>query len=336
MAALNARVCSSYTGQSAARHVSQGITKQSDFKPVSDSVGHLSPPAAATYHTPALDSFSIPFQPVRLANQPLPGLLPSGAATAKEEASSRTQPVGITHPGSHRSVLVDDTATNVTNQHSVAPTPIALVSSDQAQSTAPSNQPSAESSSQPGEAPHIPSRAGDLQSDDATAQARPIDHPQMAVPAAMLPTTPAVILGQLASSDAASHIAATHSYAASGHRASPSSSVDTNASRSVPVPMGGQDLEEAVAAATAVAAASDSGKGAVIEGDASTDSEEEVTTGGATVEGRLRASVRLLKARVERANAENVQLEDLLKRADAGILGACNFPYVFVATDQWK
>ena len=270
---------------------------------------------------------------MRIASQQVPGLPPSGAATAREEARSRTQPVGTTHPGSHRSVSVDDTATDVTSQHDVAPTPIDLVPPKQAQSAALSNQPSAESSSQPGEALHIPFRAGELQPDNVASRERPTEQPHKAVPTAMLSTTPAVMLGQLASSDAASHTAATNSHAVFVQTASPSSSVDTNASRSVPVSEEGQDLREAVATAVAAAAAADSGKGAVMEGDASTDSEEEVTNGEAKVEGRLRASVRLLKARLERANAENVQLEDLLKRADAGILGAFKLPYVFSAND---
>lgn len=54
----------------------------------------------------------------------------------------------------------------------------------------------------------------------------------------------------------------------------------------------------------------------------SSDSEEEGPAGGAAREGRLRAAVKQLKARLELLNAENTQLEELLKQADTRAAGA--------------
>lgn len=56
--------------------------------------------------------------------------------------------------------------------------------------------------------------------------------------------------------------------------------------------------------------------------DSTSDSEEEGPAGGAAREARLRAAMKQLKARLELANAENLQLEELLKQADTRISGA--------------
>lgn len=56
--------------------------------------------------------------------------------------------------------------------------------------------------------------------------------------------------------------------------------------------------------------------------ESSSDSEEEGLAAGAAREARLHGTIKHLKSRLELANAENVQLEELLKQADARMLGA--------------